>query len=172
MIFLVFFLLLLLLLVVVLSWLRVKAAAGSTLRDLTGRVLLITAHPDDECMFFAPTVLSLGRSVRAELFLLCLSEGRYGPLMDGNVRWNAPFGTEINSSHALPVKYLTSRILCAFPYRKHHSRSQRSQNALFCVCAPHAGNYYGEGRVRKKELLHSAAILGISGTHVEIVNDE
>ncbi|CAI8036471.1 N-acetylglucosaminyl-phosphatidylinositol de-N-acetylase [Geodia barretti] len=105
---LVLFVLLLLLLVVALSWLRVKTAAGTTLKDLTGRILLITAHPDDECMFFAPTVLSLGSSVRAELFLLCLSEG----------------------------------------------------------------NYYGEGRVRKKELLHSSAILGISGTNVEIVNDE
>ena len=57
------------------SWLRVKAAAGSSLKGVTGRILLIIAHPDDECMFFAPTVLSLGRSVRAELFLLCLSEG-------------------------------------------------------------------------------------------------
>ena len=66
-----------LLLAASLAWLRVKAAAGSTLRDVTGRVLLITAHPDDECMFFAPTVLSLGKSVRAELFLLCLSEGIY-----------------------------------------------------------------------------------------------
>ena len=63
--------------VVVLSWLRVRAAAGATLKDLTGRVLLITAHPDDECMFFAPIVLSLARSVRAELFLLCLSEGKW-----------------------------------------------------------------------------------------------
>ena len=64
-------------LAVSLAWLRVKAAAGSTLQDVTGRILLITAHPDDECMFFAPTVLSLGKSVRAELFLLCLSEGMH-----------------------------------------------------------------------------------------------
>ena len=39
---------------------------------------------------------------------------------------------------------------------------------LMCCCP---GDYYGEGKVRKKELLHSAAILGISGTHVRIVND-
>ena len=74
---LVFALVVVLLLAGILAWLRVKAAAGSTLRDMTGRILLITAHPDDECMFFAPTVLSLGKSVRAELFLLCLSEGTY-----------------------------------------------------------------------------------------------
>lgn len=69
--------LIVLLMIVVLAWLRVKSAAGSTLKDMTGRILLITAHPDDECMFFAPIVLSLGRSVRAEVFLLCLSEGMY-----------------------------------------------------------------------------------------------
>lgn len=37
------------------------------------RSLLLIAHPDDESMFFAPTVLSLGRRV----VLLCLSEGNY-----------------------------------------------------------------------------------------------
>ena len=73
-----------------LAWLRVKAAAGSTLRDVTGRVLLITAHPDDECMFFAPTVLSLGKSVRAELFLLCLSEGMHVLVMNIHVRVRSP----------------------------------------------------------------------------------
>ena len=73
----VFLLLLVLLAVVALSWLRIKTAAGSTLRDVTGRILLITAHPDDECMFFAPTILSLGRSVRAEA-LPPLPLGRYG----------------------------------------------------------------------------------------------
>lgn len=72
---LVFVALIVLIIIVFLSWLRVKAAAGSTLQAMKGRILLITAHPDDECMFFAPTILSLGNSVRAELFLLCLSEG-------------------------------------------------------------------------------------------------
>ena len=72
----VFLSLLALLVVFSLAWLRIKTAAGrSTLQGMTGRILLITAHPDDECMFFAPTIMSLGRSVRAELFLLCLSEG-------------------------------------------------------------------------------------------------
>lgn len=34
----------------------------------------MTAHPDDECMFFAPTVMSLA-AAGAELWLLCLSLG-------------------------------------------------------------------------------------------------
>lgn len=38
------------------------------------RVLLVTAHPDDECMFFAPAVLKLTES-RAAVYLLCLSSG-------------------------------------------------------------------------------------------------
>ncbi|TPX59080.1 hypothetical protein PhCBS80983_g02689 [Powellomyces hirtus] len=37
-------------------------------------VLLITAHPDDECMFFAPTVIQLAAG-GAEVGVLCLSQG-------------------------------------------------------------------------------------------------
>lgn len=40
------------------------------------RVLLLTAHPDDECFFFAPTILALRRSsLSPEIFSLCLSSG-------------------------------------------------------------------------------------------------
>ena len=38
-------------------------------------VLLLTAHPDDECMFFAPTLLALSREERVNVFSLCLSVG-------------------------------------------------------------------------------------------------
>lgn len=38
-------------------------------------VLLVTAHPDDEAMFFAPTVLSLTKTRDISLFHLCLSNG-------------------------------------------------------------------------------------------------
>lgn len=40
------------------------------------RALLVTAHPDDECMFFAPTILKLVES-QASVYLLCLSTGRF-----------------------------------------------------------------------------------------------
>lgn len=54
------------------------------------RVLLVTAHPDDECLFFAPTIFglangsqlndasqdgSIGQNNENELFSLCLSVG-------------------------------------------------------------------------------------------------
>jgi N-acetylglucosaminylphosphatidylinositol deacetylase len=55
------------------------------------RILLITAHPDDECMFFAPSIrefISEGCCVD----LLCLSSGNYdglGPVRTAEVRKSA-----------------------------------------------------------------------------------
>ncbi|KAJ7489389.1 N-acetylglucosaminylphosphatidylinositoldeacety la se, partial [Mycena latifolia] len=50
-----------------------------------GNILLLTAHPDDECMFFAPTILALAalqepsvsgaRDPESALYSLCLSVG-------------------------------------------------------------------------------------------------
>lgn len=42
-----------------------------------GRVLLVTAHPDDEVIFFSSTVTALHAS-GAEVFLLCLTNGKAG----------------------------------------------------------------------------------------------
>lgn len=39
------------------------------------RVLLVTAHPDDECMFFGPTLLALKKRDDCQIFVLCLSRG-------------------------------------------------------------------------------------------------
>ncbi|XP_054723252.1 N-acetylglucosaminyl-phosphatidylinositol de-N-acetylase-like [Uloborus diversus] len=41
-----------------------------------GIVLIIIAHPDDECMFFGPTILNLLRD-ECEVYLLCLSAGGF-----------------------------------------------------------------------------------------------
>jgi N-acetylglucosaminylphosphatidylinositol deacetylase len=41
------------------------------------RVLLVTCHPDDECMFFGPTVLSMTKNPAVSLFVLCMSSGDY-----------------------------------------------------------------------------------------------
>uniref|UniRef100_A0A452GQG7 N-acetylglucosaminylphosphatidylinositol deacetylase n=1 Tax=Gopherus agassizii TaxID=38772 RepID=A0A452GQG7_9SAUR len=54
---------------------RTLCAAGPARADDV-RALVVTAHPDDEAMFFAPTILSLGR-LRAQLWLLCCSSGNY-----------------------------------------------------------------------------------------------
>jgi len=43
---------------------------------LTRRALLVTAHPDDEAMFFAPTILALNKpNSGVSLFHVCLSNG-------------------------------------------------------------------------------------------------
>jgi hypothetical protein len=39
-------------------------------------VLLVTAHPDDECMFFAPTLLQLARQPEVVVHLLCVTKGK------------------------------------------------------------------------------------------------
>ena len=38
-------------------------------------ILIITAHPDDECMFFAPTIKGLSRSAEIVIHLLCFTNG-------------------------------------------------------------------------------------------------
>lgn len=40
------------------------------------RVLLVIAHPDDECMFFGPTVLNFTGNKDCTLYLMCLSTGK------------------------------------------------------------------------------------------------
>lgn len=50
------------------------------------RVLLIIAHPDDECMFFGPTIFNLLKVEKCVVYLLCLSTGaNYGM---GKIRKN------------------------------------------------------------------------------------
>lgn len=56
--------------------LRGRAAAAAARADGV-RALLVTAHPDDEAMFFAPTVLGLGRA-GARAAVLCCSAGEGG----------------------------------------------------------------------------------------------
>lgn len=48
---------------------------GRELDSADIRALIVTAHPDDECMFFAPTIIRLVE-LNASVHLLCLSEGK------------------------------------------------------------------------------------------------
>ncbi|XP_043818294.1 N-acetylglucosaminyl-phosphatidylinositol de-N-acetylase [Dromiciops gliroides] len=54
-----------------------RGVGGELGREGSGRrALLVTAHPDDEAMFFAPTLLGLTR-LRYRVSLLCFSAGNY-----------------------------------------------------------------------------------------------
>ena len=63
---------------------NVQALASPGALGQAARILLLTAHPDDECMFFAPTITALTspsadtateNAAAPELFSLCLSVG-------------------------------------------------------------------------------------------------
>lgn len=46
------------------------------LENKSHRVLLITAHPDDECMFFGPVIQKLTKMKDVQLYLMCFSVGK------------------------------------------------------------------------------------------------
>lgn len=41
------------------------------------RLLLVTSHPDDECMFFGPLIYTLTHRSSCQVYVLCLSNGEY-----------------------------------------------------------------------------------------------
>lgn len=90
--------------------LRSRSATNSAAvsRDDDVSALLVTAHPDDEVMFFAPTLLCLGRA-GARLAVLCCSAGERGC---GRERWGylapqVPLAVEVR----LPIRGVTRRPL-------------------------------------------------------------
>ena len=54
--------------------------------------LLIIAHPDDESMFFIPTLRNIlcldGKQLKPKIQILCLSNGDYRDVSDGPIRTN------------------------------------------------------------------------------------
>ena len=72
-------------------------------------ILLVTAHPDDETMFFAPTILALQRKSNMSLYHLCLSNGDAEGL--GETRWK-----ELQSSLDILGIPPTRRWLVNHPY--------------------------------------------------------
>lgn len=72
-------------------------------------VLVLTAHPDDECMFFGPTILDLANpKLNNSIILLCLSTGNHegiGHLRSNELRASAavlgiPASRTISLNHA------------------------------------------------------------------------
>lgn len=67
--------------------------------------LLVTAHPDDEVMFFSPTLDQFSRESSASLHILCLSTGNFEGL--GSTRVNelikcaALFNISSNNVHII-----------------------------------------------------------------------
>lgn len=61
-----------------LLWLYTSQLSASFPSLQGKRILLLIAHPDDEAMFFAPTLLELTRPERQNhVKILCLSSGQH-----------------------------------------------------------------------------------------------
>lgn len=65
--------------VLTILWLCFIFFAQSKVSDFCDPILLVIAHPDDECMFFGPIVQSLIRA-NFKVDLLCFSTGNYNNL--------------------------------------------------------------------------------------------
>lgn len=105
-------------------------------------VLLVIAHPDDETMFFAPTLLWL-QSSNVPVSVLCLSTGMV-------VIWVC--GYAVQTSPPNPDKLCFHlRVLFTF-------NGFTSTKAGYTVPA---GNAYGQGTSRVKELIEAAAMFGV-----------
>lgn len=55
---------------------RMRSPEQAGLPGAGSRALVVIAHPDDEAMFFAPTMLGLAR-LEQQVSLLCFSSGNY-----------------------------------------------------------------------------------------------
>lgn len=83
------------------------------------RVLLVTAHPDDECMFFSPVLLKLTQS-HADVHLLCLSTGT-----SYSKRYSLYC---VSACHLHDTSYMVQPVLCCFieiPYTQYCTISQK-----------------------------------------------
>jgi LmbE family N-acetylglucosaminyl deacetylase len=105
-------------------------------------VLIVTAHPDDECMFFAPTIIQLHHQ-GSRVHVLCLSNGMYATSL---------------LLHECCARSLPWPAGCLGVFTRH---------AMSCG----AGNIQGEGAVREKELYASCRVLGIPAASVTVLDD-
>lgn len=60
----------------------IKQNQANTSHKVAKKVLFVTAHPDDECMFFTPTIEAMKKE--SDLYILVLSNGGYDGL--GKIR--------------------------------------------------------------------------------------
>lgn len=70
------FIFVILVLLIYISYFFLKPCKPNYFLNVKDIVLFVTAHPDDECMFFAPTILSLVKEGYC-VYLLCLSAGNF-----------------------------------------------------------------------------------------------
>lgn len=68
---------------------KFRLLRSTKLPENVSRVLLVTAHPDDECMFFGPTLIALRKRRNCRIFVLCLSRGELGDEWSLTTLWQS-----------------------------------------------------------------------------------
>ena len=63
---------------------QIHPPSDATLLRKPDHILLVIAHPDDEAMFFVPTIHTLVQEAHSNVYILCLSTGNFDGL--GSVR--------------------------------------------------------------------------------------
>lgn len=89
-------------------WQRYRGPFRTAELPAVKRVLIVTAHPDDESMFFGPTILGLkAQDEDCRVFILCLSNGNFDK--KGKERrtelWNACEILSIDQSDVMMVNH-------------------------------------------------------------------
>lgn len=99
-------------LVAIACWLYTVSVANSRFPKLRNkRICLLIAHPDDEAMFFAPTLLALTEpSLGNHVKILCLSSGRF--LRRGDVCDEADDAGDADGLGATRTKELVKSGMC------------------------------------------------------------
>lgn len=93
--------------------------------------LIVTAHPDDEAMFFGPTIQQLLRE-GVDIHMLCLSTGVAG-----------------------------SCCACRLTLQLHHATCRMPGGLAACASLTGAGNADGLGTIRHVEMLRACEALGV-----------
>jgi LmbE family N-acetylglucosaminyl deacetylase len=113
-------------------WLKAMSNATAVLCK-PAKVVLVIAHPDDEVMFFTPTLLSLSRAGH-HLSILCLSNGNFEGI--GNIRTNeliksaAMFGIATKDVYVLDDPQLQDGMYNTWPTKAIEAHVLRHINVL------------------------------------------
>lgn len=112
------------------------------------RILLLTAHPDDETMFFSPTVRALSNAGH-RIFILCVSNGNFDGL--GQIR-----ARELSRA-ALKLGISPADVTC-LDYDEFHDGDSWNRNTLCQIVMRHV-------EVLSADTVISFDSYGVSGHH-------
>lgn len=82
---------------------RLQSMSGMSAAAHADRPMLVVAHPDDETIFFAPTLTSLV-GLQQEVFVLCFSTGE-AFFAQAGLHCQLPGQSPLATEHSCPFSY-------------------------------------------------------------------